>query len=89
LELHPEYSVPTPREDYAGLLVSLAKQQHPDTSAYTDPEIVWRMNDKENHVGLIVRSPDAQRVKELLASYVERIKHDFWAYLPPQEKPTH
>jgi biotin carboxylase len=89
LELNPDYGVPAPRKDYAGLLVSLAKQQHPDTSAYTDPEIVWRMDDKEYHVGLIVRSPSADRVRELLASYTERVKRDFWAYLPPQEKPTH
>ena len=89
LELNPDYGVPVPREDYAGLLVSLAKQQHPDTSTYTDPEIVWRMDDKEHHVGLIVRSPSADRVKTLLASYLDRIKHDFWASLPPQEKPTH
>ena len=33
------YCAPEPREDYAGLLVSLARQEHPDTSAYTDPEI--------------------------------------------------
>jgi biotin carboxylase len=89
LELHPDYAAPAPREDYAGLMVSLAKQKHPDTSGYTDPEIVWRMEDKEHHVGLIVRSPSADRVKELLASYTERVKRDFWAYLPPQEKPTH
>ena len=89
LEVNPDYTVPTPREDYAGLLVSLSKQQHPDTSGYTDPEIVWRMNDKEHHVGLIVRSPSAARVKELLSSYVQRVKQDFWAYAPPQEKPTH
>jgi biotin carboxylase len=87
LELHPDYAVPTPREDYAGLLVSLAKQEHPDTSGYTDPEIVWRM-DKQHHVGLIVQSPSAGRVRELLATYVDRIKRDFWAYAPPQEKPT-
>ena len=38
-----EYQVPPVRALYAGLLVSLAKQQHPDTSAFNDPEIVWRM----------------------------------------------
>ena len=89
VELDPNYTLTPPRHDYAGLLVSLSKQQQPDTSAYDDPEVVWRMNDKEHHVGLIVRSPSAERVKQLLASYVERVKQDFWASLPPQEKPTH
>jgi biotin carboxylase len=89
LELNENYTVTAPRQDYAGLIVSLSKQQCPDTSAYNDPEVVWRMDDKEHHVGLIVRSPDPERVRHLLAQYVERVKQDFWAYLPAQDKPTH
>ena len=81
------YDPPQPREDYAGLLVSLARQERPDTSAYDDPEIVWRI-DRPNHVGLIVRSPDAGRVRELLASYVERVQRDFQAYVPPRDRPS-
>lgn len=52
---------PDARDDYAGLLVPPARQEYPDTSAYTDPEIVWRMNN-EHHVGFIVKSPDPARV---------------------------
>ncbi len=81
------YQPPEPRNDYAGLLVSLARQQQPDTSAYNDPEIVWRM-DLEHHVGLIVKSPSAQRVQELLMTYAARVQHDFHASLPPKDKPT-
>jgi hypothetical protein len=40
-------------------------------------------------VGLIVRSPSAERVRELLTSYVTRVQQDFYAYAPPLEKPTH
>lgn len=72
------YVAPAPANDYSGLLVSLARQEHPDTSAFTDPEIVWRMN-KEHHVGLIVKSPSAERVNELLRSYTERVLQDFHA----------
>ena len=89
LETNPDYRVPSPRQDYAGLLVSLARQEHPDTSAYNDPEIVWRMDDKPYHVGMILRSPNAARVRDLLAAYTDRVKHDFWAYAPPKDKPTH
>jgi len=67
--------------------VSLAKQEWPDTSAYNDPEIVWRMK-KQHHVGLIVKSPSRERVAELLAQYVERVKTDFAAVAPPREKPA-
>ena len=75
------YAVPAMRTDYAGLIVSLARQDAPDLNAYVDPEIVWRL-EKPNHAGLIVRSPTAARVNELLASYSERFKQDFMATLP-------
>ncbi len=82
------YKPPTPRKDSAGLLVSLAKQERPDTSAYNDPEIVWRMDEKKHHVGLIVKSPDPQRVQELLESYVGRMRQDFLAWQPPLDRPN-
>lgn len=75
------------REDYAGLLVSLARQERPDTSAYQDPEIVWRL-DKKHHVGFIVRSPSFARVGELLGSLTARVQQDFSAYAPPRDRPT-
>lgn len=83
-----EYAPPTPKQEYAGLLVSLARQEHPDTSAYDDPELVWRM-DKKNHVGLIVCSPEHARVQELITSYAGRIAQDFTASAPPLESAPH
>ncbi|MGQ9905113.1 MAG: FAD-dependent oxidoreductase [Anaerolineae bacterium] len=29
--------------DHTGILVCLARQEHPDLSAYADPEVVWRL----------------------------------------------
>jgi biotin carboxylase len=81
------YRLPETRNEYAGLLVSLAKQKYPDTSSYNDPEIVWRMQ-HDYHVGLIVRSSDENRIKQLLDSYVSKVAADFLAYLPPRERPT-
>lgn len=80
------YEFPAAREDYAGLLVSLARQEHPDTSSYSDPEIVWRMH-RPHHAGLIVKSPSFERVEELLSNYATRVQQDFGATLPPREKP--
>jgi biotin carboxylase len=82
------YQPPVPRKDSAGLMVSLAKQEHPDTSAYNDPEIVWRMNEKKHHVGLIVKSPDPMRVQQLLENYTGRMRQDFLAWQPPLERPN-
>jgi biotin carboxylase len=80
------YSLPASRDDYAGIIISLAKQERPDTAAYNDPEVVWRMH-KKNHAGLIVASPDYQRVEALLNSYAERFVHDFLAVAPLPDKP--
>jgi biotin carboxylase len=81
------YAPPPPAHDYAALLVSLARQEHPDTSAYNDPEIVWRMQ-LPHHVGMILKSARRERVAELLGQYVERVKQDFATVAPPRDKPT-
>jgi len=70
----------------AGLLVSLARQEWPDTSDFNEPELVWRMK-KKHHVGFIVKSPQRQRVAELLKLYTERVRSDHHASAPPREKP--
>lgn len=80
------YIPPIPRADYAGLIVSLARQEWPDTSEYVDREVVWRLS-KRHHAGLIVRSGNRQRVEELLAAYASRFRHDFVASLPAASTP--
>ena len=80
------YAVPPMRTDYAGLLVSLARQEWPDLGAFDDPEVVWRLR-KPHHAGLIVRSPALARVDELLESYARRFREDFVASLPARETP--
>ena len=84
---HGGYEVPAPREDYAGIVISLARQDRPDTSGYDDPEIVLGL-DKRHHVGLLVASRDPGRVEELLRSYARRFLKDFSATLPAPDKPT-
>ncbi len=81
------YRLTRPNDLYSGIIASLARQEWPDLSAYTDPEIVWRMN-KHHHAGLIVASKDPARVEELLNSYVERFYQDFHASVPLPDKPT-
>lgn len=83
-----DYEPPTPRKDYAGLLVSLSKQDTPDTSAYNDPEVAMRLTEKKNHVGFVLRSDSPERIQELLAQYAKRIERDFMATLPAPERPT-
>ncbi len=79
------YTVAPTRHDYAGILVCLARQEWPDLSGYSDPEIVYRV-DKKHHAGLVVASPDAGRVEALLNEYAQRFAGDFLAVLPPLDK---
>lgn len=74
------------RKEYAGIILSLAKQEYPDTSAYLDEEIVYRVR-KRHHAGLIVRSPQLSRVNQLLSDYSSRFADDFVAVAPPPERP--
>jgi biotin carboxylase len=81
------YAVPPTRSDYAGSVLCLAKTAEPDTSSFDAPEIVVRMK-KHHHAGLIVRSPRAARVRELLDQYSAQFAERFLASMPPPPKPT-
>jgi len=81
------YWLPETSEDYAGVIVSLARQSEPDTSAYNDPEIVERIK-KYHHAGFILKSASSARIEELLASYSQRFAVDFLAREPVPDKPS-
>ena len=85
---HGRYEVPAHREDYAGLVLSLARQERPDTSAYDAPEIAQRI-DMPYHAGLIVRSDHASRVQELLESYAGRFLEEFYTSAPAPDRASH
>jgi biotin carboxylase len=81
------YVLPKRRRDYAGVVLSLARQETPDTSAYNDPEIAQRIT-KKYHAGFILRAPKPQRIAELLDSYSARFRDDFLATAPVPYKPS-
>jgi biotin carboxylase len=81
------YKLPPVREDYAGVILSLARQENPDTSGYNDPEVYLRIK-KHHHAGLILRSTDPQHIPQLLEDYTRRFAQEFLAVEPPREKPT-
>jgi hypothetical protein len=79
------YVVPPSRGQYAAIVLSLARQEHPDLSAYDAPEIVTRIR-KRHHAGLILASADPARVSDLVEEYVQRFYTDFHASAPPLER---
>jgi biotin carboxylase len=82
------YALPATRQDYAGVILSLARQEHPDSSAYADLEIVYRVN-KFHHAGFVLKSPSHERIQQLLDSYSRRFAEDFLATQPVPDKPSH
>lgn len=80
------YEFPEAKNRYAGIIVSLSRFQHPDSSSFNDPEICWRLN-KEYHIGMIVASDNQQRIFDLLDKYAEKIHQDFHASAPAPDKP--
>ena len=81
------YELPPHRDDYAGVIISLARQQCPDTSAYDAPEVVYRLN-KPYHAGLVIASPSLERVEQLLDEYSPRFYQDFYTTGPPIDRAT-
>ncbi len=81
------YTLPETRKDYGGVVVSLARQESPDTSSFSDPEIVYRVG-KYHHAGFVLQSHSPQRIEELLKNYAERFEREFMATQPVPDKPT-
>ena len=74
-------------QEYAAVILSLARQENPDTSAYNDPEVCLRIK-RHHHAGLVLRSQDPLRLPALLDGYSVRFAQEFLAVEPPREKPT-
>lgn len=85
---HKEHYIPpTDTGRHAGLIISLARQQWPDLSVFSDPEVCWRIS-REYHVGLIAQAGDRGRIRTLLDEYMHRIYTEFHASAPLPDKPT-
>lgn len=71
-----EYKLPIIRNEYAGIVLTLSKFEHPDLSGFNDGEVCFRVP-LEYHAGLVVKSDNHTRVRELLDDYAERLIRDF------------
>ncbi|RVT72775.1 ATPase [Flavobacterium sufflavum] len=71
-----EYNLPKVKKEYAGIVLTLSKFQHPDLSSFSDPEVCFRVP-LDYHAGLIVKSDKSERVLELLNNYVDRLIADY------------
>jgi hypothetical protein len=76
LAKNTKYTMPKVSKNYAGILLTLSKYEHPDLSSFDDEEVYFRVP-LEYHAGLIVKSKNQNRVMELLDSYAVRIADEF------------
>jgi biotin carboxylase len=70
-----KYQLPKITKHYAGILLTLSKDEHPDLSTFDDEEVYFRVP-LAYHAGLIVKSKEKKRVMELLDSYAIRFAQD-------------
>lgn len=83
------YDDPIMKKDLAGILISLIKDPKPDYNMFSDKEIVWRMEDQDHHIGMIVSSHERQIVLDLLDKFSHVVKERFHAAAPAPDKPIH
>lgn len=83
-----KYKLPKLNEKYAGIIVSLARQEWPDMLPFNAPEVCWKMK-KRQHVGIIMSSVDEERLMQLMDEYTGIIADQYNASAPVPDKPTH
>jgi biotin carboxylase len=81
------YVTPASFELYAGSVLCPADVAEPDTSGFDAPEIVVRMKN-HRHAGLIVRSTEPERVKQLLEEFSAEFARRLPASNPTPEEPA-
>lgn len=73
-----KYELPKVAKNYAGIVLTLSKYEHPDLSSFDDSEVCFRVP-LEYHAGLIVKSPKQERIMQLLDQYAERFASELSA----------
>jgi len=73
-----KYELPKVTKNYAGIVLTLSKYEHPDLSSFDDSEVCFRVP-LEYHAGLIVKSPKQERIMQLLDQYAERFASELSA----------
>lgn len=73
-----KYELPKVDKNYAGIVLTLSKYEHPDLSSFDDEEVCFRVP-LEYHAGLIVKSPKQERIMQLLDQYAERFASELSA----------
>ena len=82
-----KYRVEKPTGFFAGLIISLAKEKNPDTKPYENEEVV-KFLPIENHIGIVYKSANEEKVVQRLDEAGSTITKDLLNVIPPKGKPN-
>lgn len=82
-----EYSISKPTGYYAGLIIALIKEKHPDYQHFESEETV-KFLPIDYHVGIVYKSTDSDRIQARLDETAEKIHSEMLSIIPPKDKPT-
>ena len=85
IDFDKPYQLPVSAMNSAAVTISLARQDHPETSRFNDPEIFHRVQ-QDHHIGFVLRRRPPSASTALLDDYMGRIARDYQAVLPPADK---
>lgn len=74
--LGEKYALPPTKNLHAGLLMTLAREEHPNMDRFSAKEVVWKQT-KPYHAGLIVVSKNYERITELLSDYYAQLAEHY------------
>lgn len=82
-----EYSISKPTGYYAGLIIALIKEQHPDYKYFESEETV-KFLPIDYHVGIVYKSADSDVIQMRLDETADKIHAEMLSIIPPKDKPT-
>lgn len=82
-----KYEIAVPTGFFAGLIISLAKDLHPDLEEFRTEELVKSLP-IDYHVGLVYKSGEKEKLEELLDRAAKIIVEKHLSIMPPKDKPT-
>ena len=82
------YKAPKSESFYAGLIIALAKEQHPNLDEFRNEELAKTI-DMEYHIALVYSSIDKNKIQTVLDDDATKIIQNHLSILPATEKPCH
>ncbi len=82
-----QYSVEETQKLFGGLIVALAKDEHPDTRNLQSEE-VEKFLPIDYHVGIVYKSDNPERIQQKLDEAATYVTEEILNIIPPKDKPS-